>query len=213
MPTNTFFRLPKEKQARLMEASWAEVTQFRFTDISINRIISAARISRGSFYQYFVDKDDLIRYLLQEIRGYFLEILRQVLIENEGDLFAMPLGVFDQLGKSRWEEGAGPAVTRAVQILKLNQGTDIHAFLGGEPGYFPEALWQVLDRTRLRQPSQEFAGHVFFLIMAALAASVGETLQRPQDWARQREILKVRMELLKNGCAAPIFQSGKEETA
>lgn len=213
MPTNTFFRLPEEKQARLLEASWAEVTQFRFSEISINRIISAARIPRGSFYQYFVDKEDLILYLLQDMREYFIEALRQVLIENEGDLFAMPLGVFDQFGKSKWEGGADPVLNRFVQILKLNQGRDVHSFLGGEPGYFPDPLWQAVDKTCLGQPSQEFAGHVFFLSMAALAASVVETLQNPQDWERQRGILQVRMELLKHGCAAPIFQSGKEETA
>lgn len=213
MPTVTFFRLPEEKQARLMEASWAEVTQFRFTDISINRIISAAHIPRGSFYQYFVDKEDLVSYLLHDVRDYFTKILRQVLIEHEGDLFAMPLGFFDKLGKSNWESGAGSAVTRVVQILKLNQGTDIQAFLNREQGYFPEPLWQVVDTRNLRQQSREYASHVFFLAMAVLAASVGETLQNPQDWARQREFLKIRTEMLKNGCAALIPQSDKEETA
>ena len=44
MPTNTFFRLPAEKRERLMEACWAEFTRQRFSEVSINRIISAAHI-------------------------------------------------------------------------------------------------------------------------------------------------------------------------
>ena len=53
MPTATFFRLPQEKRERLMDACWAELSRVRFSDVSINRIVSAARIPRGSFYQYF----------------------------------------------------------------------------------------------------------------------------------------------------------------
>lgn len=59
MPTSTFFRLPEEKRQRLIEAAWEEFTQNSFSDVSINQIIRAAGIPRGSFYQYFADKGDL----------------------------------------------------------------------------------------------------------------------------------------------------------
>ena len=91
MPSATFFRLPEEKRRRLVESCWAELTSVRFTDVSINRIIAAAHIPRGSFYQYFADKEDLIRYLLENMRTYFIELLRDVLTESQGDLFALPL--------------------------------------------------------------------------------------------------------------------------
>ena len=57
MPTATFFRLPEEKRKRLIDACWAELAQVRFTDVSINRIITAAHIPRGSFYQYFTGNE------------------------------------------------------------------------------------------------------------------------------------------------------------
>ena len=68
MPTTTFFRLPEEKRDRLMDACWTELTTVRFADISINRIIATAHIPRGSFYQYFEDKEDLIHFLLEDMR-------------------------------------------------------------------------------------------------------------------------------------------------
>ena len=56
MPSNTFFRLPEEKRQRLLDAAWEEFSRVSFADASINQIIRAANISRGSFYQYFTDK-------------------------------------------------------------------------------------------------------------------------------------------------------------
>ena len=63
MPSDTFFRLPEAKRERLMEAAWDEFTAVRCSDASINKIIRSAGIPRGSFYQYFADKDDLFLYL------------------------------------------------------------------------------------------------------------------------------------------------------
>ena len=72
MPTSTLFRLPPEKRERLMEACWGELTRARFEEVSVNRVISAAEISRGSFYQYFTDREDMIRYLMENMRRYFV---------------------------------------------------------------------------------------------------------------------------------------------
>ena len=83
MPTSTFFRLPEEKRQRLLDAAWAEFTQVRYVDVSINKIIRQARIPRGSFYQYFTDKEELFYYLLGEMRKYFARVLEDVLREKK----------------------------------------------------------------------------------------------------------------------------------
>ena len=79
MPTSTFFRLPEEKRQRLTEAAWEEFTSVNFASASINRIIQEARIPRGSFYQYFADKEELFRYLLGDMRKYFQGVLQEIL--------------------------------------------------------------------------------------------------------------------------------------
>lgn len=53
MPTDTFFRLPEEKRARILEGAWSEFTAVPYAEASINRIVQTSRIPRGSFYQYF----------------------------------------------------------------------------------------------------------------------------------------------------------------
>ena len=47
--------LPKVKQERILEAAKKEFSEAMFSDVSINRIVKAASISRGSFYMYFSD--------------------------------------------------------------------------------------------------------------------------------------------------------------
>ena len=67
MATKTFLKLPQEKRERILEAAWAEFETVSFAEASINRIIRRAGISRGSFYQYFTDKEDLFIYLMDEV--------------------------------------------------------------------------------------------------------------------------------------------------
>lgn len=67
MPTDTFFNLSESKRKRIFAAAVEEFASRRFSDASINQIIKAAGISRGSFYQYFKGKEDLYLYVLTEI--------------------------------------------------------------------------------------------------------------------------------------------------
>ena len=67
MPTATFFNLPEEKRNRIFNAAVEEFAGFRFSDASINRIVKAAGIPRGSFYQYFDGKEDLYLHILEKI--------------------------------------------------------------------------------------------------------------------------------------------------
>lgn len=68
MPTYTFFNLPKEKQDRIIQATLNEIRKNNYDDISINQIVKNAKISRGSFYDYFESKEDLILYILKNIK-------------------------------------------------------------------------------------------------------------------------------------------------
>lgn len=97
MPTDTFFRLPEEKRARILEGAWSEFTAVPYAEASINRIVQTSRIPRGSFYQYFEDKNDLFLTLIDEIRDRFLDLFHDTLERSGGDLFSMPLALLDAM--------------------------------------------------------------------------------------------------------------------
>lgn len=201
MPTSTFFRLPEEKRARLIDAAWEEFTKTRFTDASINRIIHRARIPRGSFYQYFVDKEDLFQYLLDGMREYFLDNLEEILKEAGGNLFDVPLVAFDRFVSRSGDPN--PILTRCVQVMKVNPGMDPQRTMSGGNGLIPERLLDHLDVTQMRRRDREFLDHVFFLVIAPLAYAIMEILRGPDQWERQRAILRQRIEIIRDGSLAP----------
>jgi AcrR family transcriptional regulator len=95
MPTKTFFNLPEEKRQKLLEAIHGEFSRVQFSDVSINQIIKMADIPRGSFYQYFKDKNDVLQYLTADYRKMMKDKALSSLKHNGGDLFQMYLDIFD----------------------------------------------------------------------------------------------------------------------
>lgn len=76
MPKSTFCNLSDDKRNRIFNAAVLEFSARRFSEASINQIIKNADIPKGSFYQYFNDKEDLYLYMLGEISKMKQEILQ-----------------------------------------------------------------------------------------------------------------------------------------
>ena len=79
MPNPTYFNLNQEKQERIMEAAIDEMGNSTYEHLNLANIIRNSNIPRGSFYQYFKDKDDLYH--------YFYQYIGQKKYEFYGDLF------------------------------------------------------------------------------------------------------------------------------
>ena len=87
MPTVTFNNLPEEKKTIIIEASIKEFKRALLTDASINKIIKDANISRGSFYTYFKDINDLYIYAINNYKQKIIKTIKQTIKETNGDLF------------------------------------------------------------------------------------------------------------------------------
>ena len=209
MPTSTFFRLPGEKRERLMDAAWEEFTSSSYSDASINRIIHKAHIPRGSFYQYFQDKEDLFWYLLGGMREYFSGVFRELLQDAKGDLFSVPVRAFDRFVSRRGDPD--PVLTRCIQVMRLNQGLDFQRFCAVEPGMLPEEFMSCIDLKHYHRQDRDFISHVFFLAMAPLAFAIMETLRDPDQWERQRAILQERIEVVRTGSLTPEGNAAYEQ--
>ena len=61
MPKETFVKLPEEKKDKIIKAAKKEFARVPFEQTSIKNIGEDADIARGSFYQYFESKEDLLR--------------------------------------------------------------------------------------------------------------------------------------------------------
>lgn len=78
MPKDTFLNLKPEKKQRIIDATIKELSEHPFEHVNLSNIIRDAGIARGSFYQYFEDKDDLYRYFSTYVGQKKGEILKDL---------------------------------------------------------------------------------------------------------------------------------------
>lgn len=108
MPKETFFNLPEAKRDAITAIAIEEFAEHAYSDVSISRIVARAGIAKGSFYQYFEDKEDLYAYLLD------------LIVERKRALFSLDhpdpqhVGVFNYL---RWIAANGVRFEQAYPQL------------------------------------------------------------------------------------------------
>ena len=68
MPTQTFFNLPEDKRERIFQAAANEFAQRNIEAAKLSNIVAAAKIPRGSIYQYFNDKEDIYIHVVEAMR-------------------------------------------------------------------------------------------------------------------------------------------------
>jgi AcrR family transcriptional regulator len=94
MPKQTYFHLSKDKQETLIAAAKKEFSRVPLHEASVANIIKSAGIPRGSFYQYFEDKEDLFYYLLNQLAEKSNRRFISVLMDKNGDLFGTFIATF-----------------------------------------------------------------------------------------------------------------------
>jgi AcrR family transcriptional regulator len=120
MPKQTFLNLPDEKRQIIVNAAIDEFAEYGLENASTNRIVANSGISKGSFYQYFEDKQDVFMYLLS------------ILEKEKMEYFSSkhpPSMNMDTFQYFRWMIKAGmefnsshPRMTQAVSRVLLGEG-------------------------------------------------------------------------------------------
>ena len=88
MPKQTFFNLPADKRENLIDIAIEEFAENDYQTASISRIVANAGIAKGSFYQYFENKEDLYGYLLELGAQQKAKFLNSKPPDPEMDIFA-----------------------------------------------------------------------------------------------------------------------------
>jgi AcrR family transcriptional regulator len=76
MPKQTFFNLPEEKRETIFNAAVEEFALYGLENASTNRIVKNSGIAKGSFYQYFEDKQDVFMHMLAVIEQKEMEFFK-----------------------------------------------------------------------------------------------------------------------------------------
>jgi len=87
MPKQMFFNISKEKRQFFLEAAINEFTEKPFAEVSVNTIVKKAKVSRGSFYTYFDNLEELFNYLMNSVKEERFIYARNLIKEAKGDYF------------------------------------------------------------------------------------------------------------------------------
>lgn len=87
LPSQTFFNLSEEKRQRIIRAAYREFSKHSLNNSSIAQIVKTAGIARGSFYQYFEDKNDLYLYLVKIFQSSYKKQMIHAFEKNQGHFY------------------------------------------------------------------------------------------------------------------------------
>lgn len=189
MPTSTFFNLPPPKREKLIHAAVAEFARKPYGEVSINRIIQAAEIPRGSFYQYFADKTDLFRYVLRGYDDLLEAAVMQSLERSGGRPLDIPLALYDLVLYYVGEHWA--QFELFMGILQKNMGMDAGQLLS-----LPDIVLKVMDRADWRG-LEHLEGDERLALMDLLFTATGHALmpvfceKLSGEESRRRLVLKL----------------------
>lgn len=96
MPKETFINLKPHKKEKLMQAMTKELSIHTFEHLSIANIVRDAEIPRGSFYQYFEDKEDLYQYYFSHIANLKMDYFKDIFLSSTMTFFERIETLFKQ---------------------------------------------------------------------------------------------------------------------
>jgi AcrR family transcriptional regulator len=186
MPKSTFLNLPEEKRNVILNAAIDEFAEYGLENASTNRIVSKSGISKGSFYQYFEDKQDLFMYLLTVLEREKMEYFKG---KHPPSMNMDTFQYFRWMIKTGMEfNSAYPRLVQAISRVMFNEGMYYKNFAN-----IRERSMQGL-RTMIREAIER--GEVDPSVDVELAVMIMETWSNAisnyilQEGMKQKDIMK-----------------------
>lgn len=200
MPTKTFFHLPLEKQKKLLDAGEREFSRIDFSLSSINRIIQDAGVSRGSFYMYFKDKEDLYFYILEKYMAKMYQRLLENIEKCRGDFIQAFELLYGTLIESCFKEEKGELFKN--MFLNMRFTTEKKMKLQPPKDVIRKNHQEILDyidKKLYNYQSEEELIDIFSFVMLVTMSSVTYTLLNPLERDREKTNYHRRLEIIRMG--------------
>lgn len=187
-----------------------EFAQYPFDQASVNRIVAGAGIAKGSFYQYFEDKQDLYLYLMSLIAEEKINYLSPLILNPAGhDIFTVIREMF-LAGVQFANEH--PRYAAIGDKLLVDKESSIYRELQtqGRPtsfAVFEPLLKQAIDKGEVRA---DFDIRMLNHIITTMAAAIVEyclELHPESAYETMGESVDAFIDILKNGIGTKMVHS------
>lgn len=195
MPKDTFYNLSDEKRKKIEKALEKEFSRTTFEKSSISNIIEAADIPRGSFYQYFEDKEDAEKYIVQK---YILKenaLFKKFLKENDGDIFKIAIKGFDYIISETQKKNKNNLFANILQDMRKN---NISIFSEEDNKDFKE-IKDEIDTSILNIKDINDEKYIIKIIFLVVRTSAFDVIRKKATIEEARKELEKQIEILKRG--------------
>ena len=203
MIKSTFLNLPESKKQRVIDAIIDEFAREDTNRVSINNIIKQANISRGSFYQYFDDKLDLVEVVFHYYAKHCVAEISKVMDISRGDIFYTYEECFTivaELGKSE----KNMVVFRKVFSGLYDSCSIVSEFIRKRYQGITEIeeLRRQLSRKNLKSQDDEFFGLVNAVLMTVLKRCIREYFVYGGEYEIVKKSYQKQVDIVKSGAVA-----------
>ena len=197
MPKDTFLKLSKEKQKKVIDAAKQEFARVPIEEVSIKNIVEQAEIARGSFYQYFESKEDLLIYILRENVECISQKLKEEIIESKGNLFDIYVNLYDLAIENFVENDEQKLFKQIFENIRTSDENIFQIVRNSKPKRIHE-YYELIDTTNLKIENNEDLELVCEILNGVVQKAVVKSFKKENEEQAKKEFLR-QMEFIKNG--------------
>lgn len=198
MPKETFFHLSQSKKEKIEKSLEKEFGRTSFEKASISKIIIDAQIPRGSFYQYFKDKEDAITYITKKYILLEKETMKTILLQTKGNIFEASLKIFDYMTSEIYQNVKINLYRNIMQELKKN---NINLFNNIEESREVQEVNALIDVSILNIKEKEEVKPILKVISTITRTASINVCTGNMTTDEARKELEKQIEMLKRGMA------------
>lgn len=204
MPTERFYHLAEEKKMQIREAAIKEFSRVSFDKVSINKIVQNAGISRGSFYTYFFDKEDVLSYIFEDLILQIQKFCMDILLKERGDFWNLLMKMFDFVmevceKRSIFYVAQNTVGHSAVMKILEKNIPCCSGYQKTPKNDWVEDIYQAADCSEMRVETIEDFKILFTACITNVVATIGEIQQGLIEKSVGRELLARRLNYIQYG--------------
>lgn len=196
MPKDTFLKLNPEKRERIESALINEFSKRTFEEASISNIILEAKIPRGSFYQYFEDKEDAMIYIMKKFAIMEHEKVYNFLVEANGDIFETSIKLFDDMLEKAFQSENSKIIKNILQEFRKR---NINIFCNNFGIKYKNRIEEKIDKEKLQIENEEDLAHMLKILTTLMRTESIEVISNRIPYEEGKKEFLKELEILKKG--------------
>lgn len=197
MIKRTFYNLPPEKREKIIDVTKKEFSKGNKKKITINSVIEKAGISRGSFYQYFDDKLDLVELVAGDMFNQLVNFVQDELLLNGGDIFKVPVKIFD-IAVAKKQDISSFALLDMESNQNSSLISDYMQYRYRHENPF-SGFSKYIDTTSFKSKNNEDIQCVIVMLFDMLKTAIFNVNKNINSPTAERQLLLKKISIIQNG--------------